>query len=101
MAHHSFAMFDDENQVARRRRAEFKYEPTRLSFWRSRRRMAASLSEFRRRDAKRLAREGWSSKSLRAGERLKMTFAAAQRRAGGRVDPQGTRFRDGKIVISP
>ena len=46
MAHHSFAMFDNENQIGLEGVVqEFKYtSPTRLSFWRSRRRMAASLS---------------------------------------------------------
>jgi hypothetical protein len=45
MAHHSFAMFDNENQIGLEGVVqEFKRAPTRLSFWRSRRRMAASLS---------------------------------------------------------
>ena len=50
-----------------------------------------------------LAREGWSSKSLKAGDELKMTIAPLRSGApGGAWTPQGTRFRDGKeIVISP
>ena len=89
MAHHSFAMFDDENQIGLEGVVqEFKYTSPHTFI----------LLEVKARDGSitvwnlegvtpsALAREGWSSKSLKAGDELKMTiapFAAARRGARG------------------
>ncbi len=106
MAHHSFAMFDNENQIGLKAscRSSSTRAPTRFI-----------LLEVKAQDGSitvwnlegvtpsALAREGWSSKSLKAGDELKMTIAPLRSGApGGAWTPQGTRFRDGKeIVISP
>ena len=46
-----------------------------------------------------LAREGWSNKSLKPGDQLKMTiWPSRENKAGGVFYPRYTTFRDGKAI---
>jgi hypothetical protein len=86
MAHHSFAMFDNENQIELEGVVqEFKYTSPHTFI----------LLEVKAQDGRvtvwnlegvtpsALAREGWSSKSLKAGDELKMTIAPLRSGAPG------------------
>ena len=47
-----------------------------------------------------LARDGWSAKSIKAGDELKMKVAPLRSGApGGQWTPEGTKYRDGKAVL--
>jgi len=47
-----------------------------------------------------LLREGWSSKTITAGDELKMKVAPLRSGApGGMWTPQGTQYRDGTAVM--
>lgn len=106
MAHHSFAMFDNENQIELEGVVqEFKYTSPHTFILLEVKAQDGSITVWNLEGVtpSALAREGWSSKSLKAGDELKMTIAPLRSGApGGAWTPQGTRFRDGKeIVISP
>ena len=89
----TFAMFDNENQIELEGLVqEFKYTSPHTFI----------LLEVKAQDGgpvarnlegvtpSALVREGWSSKSLKAGDELEISDCAiAQRRAGGCVDPAG------------
>ena len=106
MAHHSFAMFDNENQIDLEGVVqEFKYTSPHTFILLAVKAQDGSITVWNLEGVtpSALVREGWSSKSLKAGDELKMTIAPLRSGApGGAWTPQGTRFRDGKeIVISP
>ena len=106
LAHHSFAMFDNENQIELEGLVqEFKYTSPHTFILLEVKAQDGSITVWNLEGVtpSALAREGWSSKSLKAGDELKMTIAPLRSGApGGAWTPQGTRFRDGKaVVISP
>jgi Family of unknown function (DUF6152) len=106
MAHHSFAMFDNENQIELEGIVqEFKYTSphTFIVLQVKGQDDSSTVWNLEGVTPSALAREGWSSKSLKPGDELKMTIAPLRSGApGGAWTPQTTRFRDGKvIVISP
>jgi uncharacterized protein DUF6152 len=106
MAHHSFAMFDQENPLELEGIVqEFKYTSPHTFILLEVKGQDGSITVWNLEGVtpSALVREGWSSKSLKAGDELKMTIAPLRSGApGGAWTPQGTTFRDGKaIVITP
>jgi hypothetical protein len=93
MAHHSFAMFDNENQIDLEGVVqEFKYTSPHTFILLEVKAQDGSITVWNLEGVtpSALAREGWSSKSLKAGDELKMTIAPLRSGApGGRVDPAG------------
>ena len=106
MAHHSFAMFDNDNQIELEGVVqEFKYTSPHTFILLAVKGQDGSTTIWNLEGAtpSALAREGWSGKSLKAGDEVIMTIAPLRSGApGGAWTPQGTKFRDGKaIVITP
>ena len=86
MAHHSFAMFDDENQIGLEGVVqEFKYTSPHTFILLAVKAQDGSITvwNFEGVTPSALAREGWSSKSLKAGDELKMTIAPLRSGAPG------------------
>src|SRR5262249_14591373 len=89
MAHHSFAMFDNENQIELEGVVrEFKYTSPHTFILLEAKSQDGSITVWNLEGVtpSALAREGWSSQSLKAGDKLKMTIAplrAARRVARG------------------
>src|SRR5262245_54015846 len=105
-AHHSFAMFDNDHQIELAGTVqEFKYTSPHTFILLQVKGQDGSTTIWNLEGAtpSALAREGWSSKSLKAGDEVIMTIAPLRSGApGGAWTPQGTKFRDGKaITISP
>ena len=106
MAHHSFAMFDNDNQIELEGTVqEFKYTSPHTFILLLVKGQDGSTTIWNLEGAtpSALAREGWTSKSLKAGDEVKMKIAPLRSGApGGSWTPQGTTFRDGKaITLSP
>lgn len=103
MAHHSFAMFDNENQIELEGVVrEFKYTSPHTFIVLEVKAQDGGITAWNLEGAtpSALVREGWSGKSLKAGDEVKMTIAPLRSGApGGMWTPQGTRFRDGKAVV--
>ena len=105
-AHHSFAMFDNENQIELAGIVqEFKYTSPHTFILLLVKGQDGSTTVWNLEGATpgALARDGWTSKSLKAGDEVIMTIAPLRSGApGGAWTPQGTKFRDGKaIAINP
>jgi len=106
MAHHSFAMFDNDNQIELEGVVrEFKYTSPHTFILLEVKAQDGSTTVWNLEGGtpSALVRDGWSSQSLKAGDELKMMVAPLRSGApGGSWTPQGTRFRNGKeIAISP
>ena len=105
-AHHSFAMFDNDNPIELEGVVrEFKYTSPHTFILLEVKAQDGSVTVWNLEGGTptALVREGWSGKSLKPGDELKMTVAPLRSGApGGAWTSQGTKFRDGKeIVISP
>jgi Family of unknown function (DUF6152) len=106
MAHHSFAMFDNDNPIELEGVVrEFKYTSPHTFILLEVKAQDGSVTVWNLEGGTptALVREGWSGKTLKPGDELKMTIAPLRSGApGGSWTPQGTRFRDGKeVAISP
>jgi hypothetical protein len=106
MAHHSFAMFDTDNQIELEGVVrEFKYTSPHTFILLEVKAQDGSITVWNLEGGtpSALVRDGWSSQSLKPGDELKMMVAPLRSGApGGSWTPQGTRFRNGKeIAISP
>jgi hypothetical protein len=106
MAHHSFAMFDTDNQIELEGVVrEFKYTSPHTFILLEVKAQDGSTTVWNLEGGtpSALVRDGWSSQSLKPGDELKMMVAPLRSGApGGSWTPQGTRFRNGKeIAISP
>jgi|SRR5262245_50336017 len=103
-AHHSFAMFDNDNQIELEGTVqEFKYTSPHTFILLVVKAQDGSTTVWNLEGAtpSALAREGWSSKTLKAGDEVKMTIAPLRSGApGGAWTPQGTKFRDGRAVVA-
>ena len=103
MAHHSFAMFDNENQIELEGVVqEFKYTSPHTFILLLVKGQDGSTTVWNLEGVtpSALAREGWSSKSLKAGDEVIMTIAPLRSGApGGAWNPQNTKFRDGKPIV--
>ena len=105
-AHHSFAMFDNENQIELAGTVqEFKYTSPHTFILLQVKGQDGGTTVWNLEGATpgALARDGWTSKSLKAGDEVIMMIAPLRSGApGGAWTPQGTKFRDGKaITLSP
>ena len=101
LAHHSFSMYGDQPTLLEGTVLEFKYtnphtfiivrakgEDGRTAIWKLEGPSPASL-----------AREGWSSKSLKPGDQIKMTiYPSREDKTGGVYYPRFMTFRDGRAI---
>ena len=101
LAHHSFSMYEDQPTLLEGTVLEFKYtnphtfiivrakgEDGRTAIWKLEGPSPASL-----------AREGWSSKSLKPGDQIKMTiYPSREDKTGGVYYPRFMTFRDGRAI---
>ena len=106
MAHHSFAMFDQDNQIELEGVVhEFKYTSPHTFILLQVKGVDGSVTVWNLEGATpgALARDGWSSKSLKSGDEIRIRIAPLRSGApGGSWTPQDTKFRDGKaVVIAP
>jgi hypothetical protein len=103
MAHHSFAMFDQENPIELEGIVqEFKYTSPHTFILLQVKGPDGSVTVWNLEGAtpSALARDGWSGKSIKAGDELKMKIAPLRSGApGGQWTPEGTKYRDGKAVL--
>ena len=103
MAHHSFAMFDQENPIELEGIVqEFKYTSPHTFILLQVKGPDGSITVWNLEGAtpSALAREGWSAKSIKAGDELKMKVAPLRSGApGGQWTSEGTKYRDGKAVL--
>jgi Family of unknown function (DUF6152) len=103
MAHHSFAMFDQENPIELEGIVqEFKYTSPHTFILLQVKGPDGSVTVWNLEGAtpSALVRDGWSAKSIRAGDELKMKVAPLRSGApGGQWTPEGTKYRDGKAVL--
>jgi hypothetical protein len=106
MAHHSFAMFDQENAIELEGVVkEFKYTSPHTFILLEVKGPDGSATVWNLEGATpgALVRDGWSGKSLKPGDAIKVKVAPLRSGApGGSWTPQDTKFRDGKaIVVTP
>ena len=101
LAHHSFSMYEDQPTLLEGTVLEFKYtnphtfitvrargEDGHTAVWKLEGPSPASL-----------AREGWSAKSLKPGDQIKMTiYPSRENKTGGVYYPRFTTFRDGRAI---
>src|SRR6516162_9923366 len=103
MAHHSFAMFDQDNPIELEGIVqEFKYTSPHTFILLQVKGPDGSITVWNLEGAtpSALAREGWSAKSIKAGDELKMKVAPLRSGApGGQWTSEGTKYRDGKAVL--
>ena len=102
MAHHSFAMFDQDNPIELEGIVqEFKYTSPHTFILLQVKGPDGSVTVWNLEGATpgALVREGWSGKTIKAGDELKMKVAPLRSGApGGMWTPEGTKYRDGKAV---
>ena len=103
MAHHSFAMFDQDNPIELEGIVqEFKYTSPHTFILLQVKGPDGSVTVWNLEGATPglLLREGWSSKTIKGGDELKMKVAPLRSGApGGMWTPQGTQYRDGTAVM--
>jgi len=103
MAHHSFAMFDHENPIELEGIVqEFKYTSPHTFILLQVKGPDGSVTVWNLEGGTPggLVRDGWSSKTIKAGDELKMKVAPLRSGApGGMWTPQGTQYRDGRAVV--
>ena len=103
MAHHSFAMFDQENPIELDGIVqEFKYTSPHTFILLQVKGPDGSVAVWNLEGGTPggLVRDGWSSKTIKAGDELKMKVAPLRSGApGGMWTPQGTQYRDGRAVV--
>ena len=106
MSHHSFAMFDQDSPIELEGTVqEFKYTSPHTFILLQVKSQDGSITLWNLEGATpgALVRDGWSAKSLKSGDEIRIKVAPLRSGApGGSWTPQDTRFRDGKpIVLSP
>jgi hypothetical protein len=103
IAHHSFAMFDQDNPIELEGIVqEFKYTSPHTFILLQVKGPDGSVTVWNLEGATpgALVRDGWSSKTIKAGDELKMKVAPLRSGApGGSWTPEGTKYRDGKAVV--
>ena len=104
MAHHSFAMFDQDNPIELEGIVqEFKYTSPHTFILLQVKGPDGSVTVWNLEGATpgALVRAGWSGKTIKAGDELKMKVAPLRSGApGGMWTPEGTKYRDGKEVAA-
>jgi hypothetical protein len=103
MAHHSFAMFDTENPIDIEGSVqEFKFTSphTFILLVVKGKDGGSVIWNLEGQSPSALVREGWSSRSLKAGDELKMKINPLRSGApGGAWSTRDTKFMDGKAVV--
>ena len=104
LAHHSFAMFDGEKQITIRGTViEYKFaNPHAFILFRAKDDKGAETSwSLEGASAASLARDGWNSRTLKAGDELIMKISPLRSGApGGAWETKDTTLPDGKPVVS-
>ena len=104
MAHHSFAMFDQENQIDLEGVVqEYRFTTPHTSIFLEVKGQDGSTMVWNLEglSPSALVRDGWSNKSLKPGDELKLKIAPLRSGApGGGWTTQQTKFRDGRPVAS-
>jgi hypothetical protein len=102
-AHHSFAMFDQENPIELEGSVqEFKYTSPHTFILLEVKGQDGSVTVWNLEGATpgALVREGWSGKTIKPGDELKMKIAPLRSGApGGAWTPEGTKYRDGRAIV--
>ena len=102
MAHHSFAMFDQDNPIELTVSCRSSNIPVRTatSCWRSRAKMAAPLIwNLEGQAPSLLARDGWSRQTLKPGDEIIITIHPLQSGApGGAWNVIRAKFKDGRPI---
>jgi hypothetical protein len=103
LAHHSFAMFDQENAVELEGIVqEFKFTSPHTFIILVVKQEDGSTQTWSLEGGapSALVRDGWSSKTLKAGDELKMTIEPLRSGApGGSWNVGKTKFRDGRPIV--
>jgi hypothetical protein len=104
LAHHSFAMFDQEHPMELKGTVtEFKFTSPHTFVLLSVKGADGSATVWNLEGASpsALVREGWSSKTLKAGDELKMTINPLRSGApGGAWSEKKTEFSSGQPIVS-
>jgi hypothetical protein len=106
MAHHSFAMFDQDNQIELEGVVqEFKFVAPHTFIILNVKQEDGSIESWSLEGVSpsALTREGWSKASLKPGDEIKLKIAPLRSGApGGAWVTQKIKFRDGKpVMVSP
>jgi hypothetical protein len=103
MAHHSFAMFDQDNPIVLEGVVqEFKFTSPHSFIILVVKQQDGSTQAWSLEGAapSNLVREGWSSKTIKPGDELRMTIEPLRSGApGGSWNVQKTRFKDGRAIV--
>jgi Family of unknown function (DUF6152) len=103
LAHHSFAMFDQENPVELEGIVQdFKFTSPHTFIILVVKQQDGSTQAWSLEGGapSALVRDGWSSKSLKAGDELKMTIEPLRSGApGGSWNVGKTKFKDGRPIV--
>lgn len=104
LAHHSFVMFDGDNQITIRGTViEYKFaNPHAFIMLKAKNDSGAETSwSLEGASAASLARDGWNGKTLKAGDELIMKISPLRSGApGGAWESKDTTLPDGKPVVS-
>jgi hypothetical protein len=104
LAHHSFAMFDGDNQITIRGSViEYKFaNPHAFILFRTKNDQGGETSwSLEGASAASLARDGWNSRTLKVGDELIMKISPLRSGApGGAWETKDTTLPDGKPVVS-
>lgn len=102
-AHHSFAMFDQENPIELEGVVqEFKFTSPHTFIILTVKQEDGTMQAWSLEGAapSALVRDGWSSKTLKAGDELKLTIEPLRSGApGGAWSVSKTRFKDGRPIM--
>jgi hypothetical protein len=102
-AHHSFAMFDTENPIELEGSVqEFKFTSPHTFIVLVVKGQDGSTTAWNLegQSPSALVRDGWSSKTLKPGDELKMKINPLRSGApGGAWSTRGTKFKDGKPIV--
>jgi hypothetical protein len=105
MAHHSFAMFDQEHPMEIVGTVtEFRYTSPHCYIFLDVKAEDGTLTNWNLEGAapSLLVRDGWSSKSLKPGDELRMTIDPLRSGApGGAWQVTRIKFKDGRPIVSP
>jgi len=103
MAHHSFAMFDQDNQIELEGEVQdFKFTNPHTFIFLAVKQQDGTVQTWNLegQSPSGLVREGWSSKSLKSGDQIKVKVAPLRSGApGASWTVNQINFRDGKTIV--
>ena len=99
LAHHSFAMFDNENPIELVGAVkEFKFTSPHTFILLE---VKGTVWNLEGASPSALVRDGWSSKTLKPGDELTIKVDPLRSGApGGAWNPKNTKMKDGKAIVS-